>query len=91
MNQCVRITLVVKASREVLHNFVQKNAQRLALEGVGNLAESDTIKIIAHGTHAAIDEFIDTLYTGYKGARPTVIEVEPFAKDRDYRGVFRII
>lgn len=91
MNQCVRITLVVKASEDLLCNLIKKNAERLAIEGVGNIEGADTIKIIAHGAHDAIDEFIDALYIGYKGARPAIIEVEPFLKDRDYRGVFRVI
>jgi len=91
MNQCVRITLIVKASVPLLKNLVQKNAQKLAIEGVGNILLPNTIKIIAHGDRNAIDEFIDTLYNGYKGARPSMIEVEPFVKDRDYRGVFRVI
>ncbi len=91
MNQCVKITLIVKTSQELLRNFIQKNAERLAIEGIGNIETTNTIKIVAHGAHDAIDEFIDALYSGYKGARPTVIEVEPFIKDRDYRGVFRVI
>ena len=91
MNQCVRITLVVKASRDLLKNLIQKNAQRLAIEGLGNIEGPDTIKIVANGANNAIDEFIDSLYSGYRGERPSIIEVEPFVKDRDYRGIFRVI
>jgi len=91
MNQCVKITLVVKASRDLLCNVIKKNAERLAIEGIGNAEGPDKIKIVAHGPHDAIDEFIDVLYVGYKGARPTIVEVEPFLKSRDYRGVFRVI
>ena len=91
MNQCVKITLVVKTSEELLKNLIKKHAERLAIEGVGNIENSDTIKIVANGSNNAIDEFIDALYDGYKGAKPTIIEVEPFMKDRDYRGVFRVI
>ena len=91
MNQCVRITLIVKTSRDLLKNLIQKNAQRLAIEGIGNIEGPEKIKIVANGANDAIDEFIDMLYSGYRGARPTIIEVEPFIKDRDYRGVFRVI
>lgn len=91
MNQCVRITLVVKAAVPLLKNFIQKNAQKLCIEGMGNILAPNTIKIIAYGSHDAIDEFIDTLYTGYNGSKPAVIEVEPFVKDRDYHGIFRVI
>jgi acylphosphatase len=91
MNQCVKITLGVKASEELLKNLVQKSAERLSIEGVGSVENAHTIKIVAHGSNHSIDTFIDELYAGYKGARPTVIEVEPFAKEKDYRGVFRVI
>jgi acylphosphatase len=91
MNQCVRITLVVSACVPVFKRLIQKNAQKLAIEGVGSVSAPNALRIIAHGDHDAIDEFIDALYTGCKGIRPSLIEVEPFVKDRDYRGIFRII
>jgi len=91
MNQCVCITMVVKISIPLLKKFIQKNAQKFCIEGTGNVLAPHTVKIIAHGPHSAIDEFIDTLYTGCNGSRPSTIEVEPFVKDRDYRGVFRVI
>jgi len=75
----------------MLKNLIQKNAQQLAIEGIGNIQGPSKVKIVANGTNDAIDKFIDKLYDGYKGSRPTTIEVEPFIKDRDYRGVFRVI
>ncbi len=91
MTQCVRITLVIRASDDFVRNFIQRSAQKLALEGVSNFESQDTIKIVASGAHNAIDEFIDLLYTGYKGLKPSIVEIEPFVKDRDYRGTFRVI
>ena len=61
MNQCVKITLVVKASRALLCNLIKKNAERLAIEGIGNIEGPDTIKIVANGTNDSIDEFIDVI------------------------------
>lgn len=91
MTQCVRITLVIPANDDLVHNFIQKNAQKLLLEGISNIEAQDTIKIIASGRHTAIDEFIDLLYNGYKGLKPTIVEVEPYITDRNYRGIFRVI
>ncbi len=91
MNQCVCITLVVNTSLIPFRGFIQKSAQKLAIEGIGNVLAPHTIKIVVHGAHDAIDEFIDVLYTGCDGIRPASVAVEPFVKDRDYRGVFRII
>lgn len=87
MNQCVRITVVVNASMVLLRSLIQKNAQKLSIEGVGSILDHGTVKIIAYGPHNAIDEFIDALYS----IKPSLIEVEPFIKDRDYRGIFRMI
>jgi len=91
VNQCVCITLVVKIAAPVLKSFIQKKAEKLRIEGMGNVLTPHTIKIIAYGPHNAIDEFIDTLYAGCNGVRPSAVEVVSFAKTGDYRGVFRII
>lgn len=91
MNQCVCITLVVKAAVPLLKSFIQKKAEKLRIEGMGNVVTPTTIKIIAYGPCTAIDEFIDTLHAGYNGIRPSAIEVVSSVKNSDYRGIFRII
>jgi acylphosphatase len=91
MNKCLRITLQIKIEEGTLQNYIQKNAKKFNIEGIAQAVDKETIKIIACGESENIDKFVDSIYAGYKDAKPTIIEVEPFLKDKDYRGVFRLI
>lgn len=91
MNRSVCITISITATPEVLKNLVQKSANALKLQGTAHAVDKDSIKVMAYGSGDAIEQFIDMLYEGYKDHHPDLIEVEPFTKDQDYRGVFRII
>ena len=91
MNKCLKIILKIEAKEGVLQDFIQKNAKKSKIEGIAQAIDKETVKIIAFGSNENIDEFIDSLYAGYKNIKPTVIEVEPFLRDKDYRGVFRVI
>jgi acylphosphatase len=91
MNKCLRITLQIEVTNGLLENFIQKNAKKFKVEGSAQVINKQVIKIVVCGTTEQMDEFVDSLYQGYKEVKPAVIEVEPFLKDKDYRGVFRII
>ncbi len=91
MNQCLRITFVSKNNTEVLCEFVQKHAQKYRLEGMIQALENVHVKIIACGSRDSVEKFLDTLHKSALEKRLEDIEVEPFLKDRDYRGVFRCI
>lgn len=90
MNKCLKINLVIKNGQGLLESFIQKNAKKCKVEGVAFIAENQ-IKITACGTAENLDEFVDSLYKGHQDVKPSLIEVEPFLKDKDYRGIFRII
>lgn len=81
----------MRASEKKIREFVQKCAHRLHLEGTSIIEPHDTVKIVATGSHEAIEHFIDLLYNGFDGCKPSTIEVEPFIKDRDFRGIFRVL
>ena len=91
MNKCLRITLLIKMQDGILEDFIQKNAKKFSIEGTVQAVDKQTIKIVACGANDNIDKFVDAIYKGYKDEKPTVIEVEPFLKDKEYRGVFRLI
>lgn len=91
MNQCVKITLVVGVLKGFLNNFVQKNAQKFELEGMVHLVSDDQVKIVVCGLKDNVDEFVDTLYKGSKRYQLDNIEMEPYFKEKSYRGVFRVI
>lgn len=91
MNKCLRITLQIKVQEGFLEDFIQKHAKKFGIEGTAQVVDKQIVKIVACGASEKIDQFIDAIYKGYKDQKPTVIEVEPFLKDKDYRGVFRLI
>ncbi len=83
----IKLEIIGELSDDVIHT----NAHRLNIEGPAKLIDAETVRIIACGLNENIDDFVDSLYKGYKNAKPSIIEVEPFLRDRDYRGVFRLI
>ena len=75
-----------------LHNFIQKHAQKLDLEGsVQVMPIEKKVRIIVCGLKEHVEDFLDLLHKGSGKYVPRNIEVEPFLKDKDYRGVFRVI
>jgi acylphosphatase len=91
MSQCLRIVLTMNLPEDFLHNFIKKSARQLDLEGTVQLESDNTIRIIACGSKQSIESFLDALHA--QGAKHFLdaVEVEPFIKDRDFRGVFRVI
>jgi len=91
MNKCVRITVFTNLSDEFLKNSVQKHAQDLNLEGFSQKADEDNYKLIVNGTKDNVDKFIDLLHKDFIKLDIDDFEIEPYVKDKDYRGVFRVI
>lgn len=91
VNKSVSIVLTIPVTDELLKSWVQKSAHNLKLQGTGHAIDPTTIRIIIQGPSDAIDEFIDLMYGGYKHQVPEKIEVEPYGKVHDFRGVFRLI
>lgn len=92
MHKCLKITFSSSIPEGFLHDFVQKNAKKLNLEGVVQIVPSENrIKLIVCGGKDAVDQFVDLLHKGSSKAIPDDIQIEPFLKDKDYRGVFRVI
>ena len=91
MSKSVCITLSMPVSDDILKNLVSKSATKLKLEGTAHAVDDDTIRIITRGSADSIDEFIDALYAGYKNKIPAGVEIEPYTKEHNFRGVFRVI
>ncbi|HSW73668.1 MAG TPA: acylphosphatase [Candidatus Limnocylindria bacterium] len=90
MNKCLKITLSGEFSstfRDALH----KHAKKLKVEGTVQPLAEKSIRIIVCGTKDTVDAFLDELHKIAAAAKFKEIEIEPFLKDKDYRGVFRII
>ncbi len=87
MNKCLKITLTVDRMEGFLHTIVQSKARKCDLEGVVQPVNDSQIRIIVCGEKENVDTFVDLLQ------REAIkdVEIEPFVKDKDYRGVFRVI
>ncbi|HZW61443.1 MAG TPA: acylphosphatase [Candidatus Babeliales bacterium] len=91
MNKCLKITFSGDFPEDFFQNFIQKNAKKLKVEGTVQFIEHNLVKIIACGTKEAVDAFLDVLHKGSGEIFLEDIEIEPFLKEKDYRGVFRVI
>jgi acylphosphatase len=91
MNKCLRITAFGDCTVEILDSFVHKLAQKYELEGTASIVDNTHTVITVCGEKAMVDSFIDALHKGTGQWAPDDIEIEPFLKDKDYRGVFRVI
>lgn len=74
-----------------LRDFVQKNARKYTLEGTAQATSQTSAKIMICGEKDNIDGFLDVLHKGTKDVELDEIHIEPFIKEKDYRGIFRVI
>lgn len=93
MVQCLRIFFSIILPKKLLHNIYEK-AKGLNLEGTVQTVQQTEhvdVRIVVCGSKEAIDDFIDYLHVEISDKVALPAEIEPFIKDRDFRGVFRII
>lgn len=91
MDQNLLITMTVGLANKFLDEFVKKYANSLSLEGSARLASDGKIKIVLCGNSDKVDGFIDILYQNFEKYQIDDISVEPYFRERDYRGIFRVI
>lgn len=92
MYKCLKITFsAVGLPKDFLHKVIQDNAKKLEIEGVAQLLMDNLVKIIICGSMDQVDSFLDYLYKEIEEINPDDFQIEPFLKDKDYRGVFRIL
>lgn len=90
MNQCLKITFIIKIPKNFLH-AIQERAKDLGLEGTIQMPEDRLVLIKVCGGKEAVDSFVDILHKEFITKEAENIEIEPFLRERDYRGVFRVI
>lgn len=91
MNKCVRIAFNGTIKENFLNTIILKHARKLNIEGFAQVIPPSKIKIVACGIKEQVDEFIDLVHKEIAAFQVQELEVEPFLKDKDYRGVFRVI
>ncbi len=91
MKKCLKITLITKMVKSGVRDAIQGAARKLDLEGTVQFIEPTEMVIIACGEKENIDAFLDVVHQGFGGMVPEDVLVEPFLKEKDYRGIFRIL
>ncbi len=91
MKRCLKMLVKIGSWEEKWNQEVQKQSQKLKIEGTMQLVGTSEIRIIACGDSVNLDEFIDSLYELFAKKNGQIIEQDPFVQERDYRGIFRII
>jgi acylphosphatase len=93
MYKSLRVTLSApQIPAQFLKKYIQKKALQLELEGMAQVVKpASIVRIVVFGLKDDVDDFIDFLHKNPGNVVPDSIEVEPFMKERDYRGIFRIV
>jgi acylphosphatase len=91
MSRCLKITVRATGWQSKWHDKIADSAKKLEIEGVLQTVDEETVKIIACGAEDHLDDFLDDLYELFADSQSYVEEMEPFVKDRDYRGIFRVL
>jgi len=91
MSQCMRINLIIKGDKSHIQTLVKKYAHEYNLEGLLQSADDRAVKVVACGDGDEIEAFMGALHKEFAKDNLNIAEIEPFLKDRDYRGVFRVI
>jgi acylphosphatase len=93
MFKCLRISFESEAEGYIaIAHLIQQHAKKFDLEGVVQLIGPEKkVSVIACGLKDNLDAFLDVVYKEFEERPLKDVEVEPFLKDKDYRGVFRII
>jgi acylphosphatase len=91
MSRCIKMTFALKRSDEKLFESIQKQARSCNLEGCIMASSPESVKLIACGTSSDLDNFLDHVDEIIAQQNGEHVEIDPFLKDKDYRGVFRIM
>lgn len=91
MSQCMKISLTIRGDKEKIQELLKEYAHEFQLEGVLQSNDEHTVKVVACSTTDEIEGFLAQLHKEFAKDNLEILEIEPFLKDRDYRGVFRVI
>lgn len=91
--KCIRMNLEAggNAKKKLQPLVVQQHARAAGVEGLVQKTNEEELKIIACGSAEKIDSFIDAIHKEAAVHGIDDVAFESFLKDRDYRGVFRVI
>ena len=91
MKQCIKIVITGHVQSPAYKEVIQKQAQKLRIEGTLQDHDDADILIFACGQSDSLDELIDHIYKGTNDIKIRDVIIEPFINEKNYRGVFRVI
>ena len=90
-SKCLEIRVSFEGERDSFKNKIVEKAKKCNLEGILEVKSKSELLISVCGTTHEIEQFIDFFYEEHTNLSAVIIEIEPFIKEKDYRGVFRVI
>lgn len=91
MKRCLKMLIRIEQWDSRWSTDIQKQAQKYTIEGVMQILDSTQVRIMICAEDANLDDFIDYLYDFFIERKMQIEELEPFIKEKDYRGIFRVI
>lgn len=91
MKRCLKMLIKIDHWQNSWSSDIQNQAQKLQIEGVMQEVEDMQMRIMICGKNDQLDDFVDYLYDFFVDKKIEIQELEPFIKERDYRGIFRVI
>ncbi len=91
MSRCLRIAICAVGWKSKWEDSIAKYANKFEIEGVLQKHDDGVVRITACGEENQLEDFLDELYELFSESDSYVEEMEPFVKDRDYRGIFRVL
>lgn len=91
MDQCLMISITAGLAKKFLESFVKKYANDFSLEGSARIVDDNMVKIVVCADSQSLDGFIDMIYKNFDKYKIEDISVESFFREKDYRGIFRVI
>ncbi len=91
LKKCVKIKVLGKVQGVGYRTFIQKSAAKLSIEGTIRNESDGSVFMLAYGPSDKLDDLIDFVYKGSAKSKIEDVIVEPMIKEKDFRGVFRLI
>lgn len=91
MKKCIKVQFYTKNPQEFLKHVIPPGVKNFRVEGIAQAIDAQTIQVFICAEQEELDNFLDLIYENIDRYTLENIEVEPFLKDRDFRGVFRVV
>jgi len=91
MKKCIKVQFHAKNPKDFLKKVIPPGIKNSKVEGVAQAIDHQTVQVFICAEQEDLDNFLDLIYENIDQYILEGIEVEPFLKDRDFRGVFRIV